>query len=1225
MDLEFNNYNTSTSNYNFNALRLRLASPEEIKSWSHGEVIKPDTINYRTQKPEKDGLFSERIFGPVKDYECACGKYKRMRYKGIVCDKCGVEVTKSIVRRERMGHIGLAVPVAHIWFLRNLPSRMGLVLDIPLPQIEKVVYYTAYIITKVDEEAKKQVLIDIDKEYKSKLKAVDSDQKQSLLDAYNAAKNEAKSIERKAVLSEAQYYNLSKKYGQIFEAATGSTPIFNLLKDADLEAVVKELRVRLTKATGESALKINRRLKLIEQFITSKARPEWMFLTNLPVLPPDLRPMVQLDGGRYASYDLNDLYRRVINRNNRLKKLMELKAPEVIIRNEKRMLQEAVDALLDNGMRRNSGSALQQSQHRPLRSLADILKGKQGRFRQNLLGKRVDFSGRSVIVIGPELDIDECGIPKTMALEIFKPFVIKELKERGLVFSIKAAHKMIEDGTDQVWEILEEIIKNKLVLLNRAPTLHRLGIEAFKPTLVEGLAIRIPALVCEPFNADFDGDQMAVHLPLSDEAQNEAKTRMLSSLGLLKPASGAPAMSPRHEMVAGCFWLTQNILGSKGEGLAFNDEDEAVMAQTYGQIDLRATIKVRKIKGDTQYKPLAEANETTVGRIIFNRNLPDDYPFINQSLVSKDFSSLTNKLIEKYGVDITAHLIKGIQTLGFEYATLAGLSWSMDSIHKVPEKQAIIDATDAQVASLEEQYNEGLLTKEEKERKEIVLWTEATDKISDSVKKLFDPTEATYTMIASGARGSWNQIMQMMGMKGLVVNPAGEIIKLPIKASYKEGLNALEYFLSTHASRKGQADTALHTADAGYLTRRLVDVAQSVVIREEDCHTDIFIEATKDYAQKLHESFYDLIYGRCVAENFKEGEVDLKEGDMITREVAREIDRLSNPVVKIRTPLTCKSHVGVCQKCYGADLATNRMIQLGEAVGVVAAQSIGEPGTQLTLKNFHSGGVARAVDITQGLPRVEEIIEARPPKGEVPVVEVEGIVDSIVVDGPYHIIKVTPIVAKEKTLTKRGRASNRSAIQSNVKIDEFGNWDYYLAKELNLYVKKNDRVQPGQSLSEGSLNPKVLHKVAGRRAVEEYLIQEIRAVYSLVNEAINDRHLEVIVRQMLSRVQITDAGDSIFVAGEIADKYRYLDVRDEMIKNKQKPPEATQILTGITKVAENSNSFLASASFQKVAYTLIEAALEGKIDYLRGMKENVIIGRLIPAGTGYKIEPQVEA
>jgi len=1224
MELEFNNYNTSTSNYNFNALRIRLASPEEIKGWSHGEVIKPDTINYRTQKPEKDGLFSERIFGPAKDYECACGKYKRMRYKGIVCDKCGVEVTKSIVRRERMGHIGLAVPVAHIWFLRNLPSRIGLVLDIPLPQIEKVVYYTAYIITKIDEEAKKQVLLDIDKEYKSKLKAVDSTEKQSLLDSYNSAKNEAKSIEVKAVLSEAQYYNLSKKYGQIFEASTGSTPIFNLLKEIDLEEVKRLLKIRLAKATGESALKINRRLKLMEQFINSKSRPEWMFLTNLPVLPPDLRPMVQLDGGRYASYDLNDLYRRVINRNNRLKKLMELKAPEVIIRNEKRMLQEAVDALLDNGMRRNSGSALQQSQHRPLRSLADILKGKQGRFRQNLLGKRVDFSGRSVIVIGPELDIDECGIPKTMALEIFKPFVIKELKERGLVFSIKAAHKMIEDGTDQVWEILEEIIKNKLVLLNRAPTLHRLGIEAFKPTLVEGLAIRIPALVCEPFNADFDGDQMAVHLPLSSEAQNEAKTRMLSSLGLLKPANGAPAMHPRHEMVAGCFWLTQNIAGSKGEGLNFNDEKDVLMAQNYGQIDLRAKIKVRKIKGDSQYKSLAEATETTAGRIIFNQNLPEDYPFLNQELVSKDFSTITNALIEKYGVDLTAKLIKGIQTLGFEYATLAGLSWSMDSLHKVPEKQAIITATEEQVTSLGEQYNEGLLTKEEKERKEIILWTEATSKISKLVEKLFEPTESAYTMVASHARGDWNQIMQMMGMKGLVVNPAGDIIKLPIKTSYKEGLNALEYFLSTHASRKGQADTALHTADAGYLTRRLVDVAQSVVVREEDCHTDIFVEATKEYAQKLHESYYDLIYGRTLAADFKEGNISILAGEMITRETARIIEKLANPLLKIRTPLTCKSHVGVCQKCYGADLATNRLIERGEAVGVVAAQSIGEPGTQLTLKNFHSGGVARAVDITQGLPRVEEIIEARPPKGEVPIVEVEGIVDSIITDGPYHVIKVMPIVAKEKTTTKRGRISNRSAIQSNVKIDEFGNWDYYLAKELNLFVKKNDKVQPGQALSEGSLNPKVLHKIAGRHVVEEYLIQEIRAVYSLVNEAINDRHLEVIVRQMLSRVQITDAGESIFVPGEIIDKYRYLDAREELIQNKQKPPEAAQILTGITKVAENSSSFLASASFQKVAYTLIEAALEGKIDYLRGMKENVIIGRLIPAGTGYKTDIQAE-
>jgi len=1222
----------------FEALEIKLASPEEILSWSYGEVLKAETINYRTQKPEKEGLFSEQIFGPVKDYECACGKYKGIRYKGIKCDRCGVEVIHSLSRRERMGHIKLAAPVTHIWFLRSIPSRIGLILNIPQNALEAVVYYNGYIVTHVDEEAKKKALFELEKEYQNKIKRIESDFKdkekeyskkkvkgiketlkeldeskdkaiKELAQAKERAVNEILSIRPKAIFSEVDYLILSKKYGQIFTAETGTAPIKRFLEEINLEELQKELQEEIEKQRkkGQVEIKLINRLRLVRSFIKSKTRPEWMVLTVLPVLPPDLRPMVQLEGGKFASYDLNDLYRRVINRNNRLKKLLELKAPEVIVKNEKRMLQEAVDALLDNSIRKTSSSTpMHQAQHRPLRSLADLLSGKQGRFRQHLLGKRVDYSGRSVIVVGPELKIDECGVPKKMALEIFKPFVIAELIKREIVHSPKIANRLIEEGPDIVWEILENVVKDKLVLLNRAPTLHRLSIEAFKPKLVEGLALRIPALVCHPFNADFDGDQMAIHLPLTEEAQIEAKTRMLSSLGLLKPADGEPVMFPRLDMVLGIYWLTMDPLKEEDLNIkVFSDEKEALYVYDLKKIGLHQKIKVRIKKLNN------ELIETTVGRIIFNEILPKEISFINKQLNSSDLKKLTREIIEKVkDFKESAEILNKIKELGFLYATLSGITWSYTDL-KIPEgKYSIIKETQKKVEEINKQYEEGLLTEEEKKALTRAQWRKATDLVSELVQKVLNPDDSVFVIINSGARATWMTASQIMGMKGLVVNPKGELIDMPILSSHQEGFSVLEYFAASHAGRKGLADTALKTSFAGYLTRRLVDVSHEVIIREEDCGTKKGLVINRKEVESEGENFEDKIYGRYLLEDVKDkkGNVVFKANTLIDYEISKKIKDLEIEEVVVRSPLKCLSRIGVCKMCYGMDLAWKKPIDLGEAVGVVAAQAIGEPGTQLTLKTFHLGGVARAVDITLGLPRVEELLEARVPKGEAPLSEVDGEVVEIELINHQRFIRIKPFKLEGESSKRRGKRKNKDR-----------NLVEYVVPEITtLYVKKGDKVKKGDQLCEGNLDPKKILNLLGEEACQKYILKEVKKVYNMSGAKINDKHFEIIIRQMFSRVKITDPGDSHFIVGEVVSKNQYLNEIDRLKSLKKEPPKAIQVIKGIKAVALTSESFLSAASFQETSRVLIQAAIEGKVDYLRGLKENVIIGRLIPAGTGFR-------
>ncbi len=1200
-----------TINNDFDALAIKLASPEEILSWSHGEVTKAETINYRTQKPEKSGLFSEQIFGPVKDYECACGKYKGIRYKGVVCDRCGVEVTRSAVRRERMGHIKLAAPVAHIWFLRSIPSRISLALDVPFSHLEGVIYYNNYIITSVDEAAKKNTQDDIEREYKAKLKNWPRERRKELTDSRSRALAELNLIKLKTVLSEIDYLRLSKKFGNVFTAATGSAPIIKFLEDIDLSKEIKELEGKLKKGRKDTGRKIRARLRLMRSFQRSHSRPEWMFLTVLPVLPPDLRPMVQLDGGRFATSDLNDLYRRVINRNNRLKKLLDLKAPEVIVKNEKRMLQEAVDALLDNSMRKGSAStSMHAAQHRPLRSLADALRGKQGRFRRNLLGKRVDYSGRSVIVIGPELKIDECGVPKKMALELFKPFVIRELINKEIVFNPRAANKLIEEGPDIVWEMLEKVVKGKYVLLNRAPTLHRLSIEAFKPKLVEGLALRVPALICEPFNADFDGDQMAIHYPLSEESQRECKTRMTSLLGLLKPANGDPVMKPRHEMVLGVYWLTMNPLQEtkKEERKVFSSPAEALLALEYHKINLHEMIRVRFSNAHLTEKDEDGLVNTTVGRIIFNQVLPKGFPFINRQLTAKDLKNITREIDYRYdSFAQNQETLDKIKKLGFRYATLSGTSWGLTDLRIPAGKKKIIEETSKKVEEISQQYQDGLLTEQEKRTLTETQWRQAIDKVSQLVPLVLDPLDSVAMIFNSGARGNWSVASQIMGMKGLVVNPSGRLIEMPIISSHQEGFNVLEYFAASHGGRKGLADTALKTSKAGYLTRRLVDVAQDLIIREEDCGTKKGLVITKKGVESIGEDFKEAIWGRYLARDIvtKSGKKIAKRNDLIDEKLAQKIEKAVDEVV-VRSPLTCESPNGVCQKCYGLDLAWKKPIELGEAVGVIAAQSIGEPGTQLTLRTFHSGGVARAVDITQGLPRVEEILEARIPRGEAPLSEVEGIVEEIEKINHQRIIRIKPLHPLER---------KRKTVRKKKKSDLL---EYVVPAVTTLWVKTGDHVEKGQQLAEGSLDLKKLLKIAGEKACQQYILKEVKKVYNLAGEKIHDKHFEIIIRQMFSRVKIIDSGDSGFLRGEIIEKRLFLEEKNRMKKEKKNPPRAEQIVVGIKNVALTCESFLSAASFQETSRVLIEAAIEGKIDYLRGLKENVIIGRLIPAGTGFR-------
>ncbi len=1182
------------------AIRIKLASPEEILSWSHGEVIKPETINYRTQKSEKDGLFCEKIFGPEKDYECACGKYKRIRYKGVVCDRCGVEVTKSQVRRERMGHIKLAAPVSHIWFLRGVPSRMGMVLNKSSQQLEKVIYFSAYIVTKVDTAAKKKVLQDIEKEYKRKVKNEKTKaKKQELKQARDRAKGEVLDIKPLRILSEVTYHDLSLKYGEVFEAGIGAETVRELFEKIDCKKISQDLLKQNESASPAVKIKILKRLKLIQGMTTAQIRPEWMFLQVLPVLPPDLRPMVQLDGGRFASSDLNDLYRRIINRNNRLKYLLEISAPEVIIRNEKRMLQEAVDALIDNEMRKGITTTATTGGKRLLKSLADMLSGKQGRFRQNLLGKRVDYSGRSVISVGPKLRLHQCGLPKTMALEIFKPFVIKKILDQELAYNIRGATRLIEEQGSEIWAILEDIVKNKLVLLNRAPTLHRLGIQAFQPVLMEGETIKIHPLVCEAFNADFDGDQMAVYLPLSAAAQKEAREIMLSSLNLLRPATGTPIIGPYRDIILGCYFLTREMDSTEKTAIkVFSSASEAIMSYEYDFLGLKETIRVPNPKSRKQ-----ELIKTSVGRIIFNTTLPSDYNYLNYVINTKSLKKLVSSLIEKYSNEEFEGILDKIKDLGFEYSTLSGISWGMDDLIIPKEKEKLIKDADREVEVIDNHYKKGLLSREEKSSQKILIWQTVKSKIEQLLPDTLPKDGPVCSIVNSGARGSWVQPVQMTGMKGLVINPAGEIIELPIKSSFKEGFNVLEYFISTHGARKGTADTALRTSTAGYLTRRLVDVSHDVIISEEDCGDNKGITVFKKDAQEVEQDFAFKIVGRiCLEDLIKGTKILVKKGEIIDWEKVDLIDTAGIEKIRVYSPLSCKSHTGICQKCYGWDLGRNRLVKLGEAVGVVAAQAIGEPGTQLTLRTFHLGGVVGKGDITQGLPRVEEIFEVRRPKGEAQMSLTEGRV--VKVDEEKRIIEIEQVPEKP--------SSKKQVVE------------YIIPGRIAILVRRGEIVKENQPLCEGNLDLKKLYKTASLEETQRYIVNEVQRIYASQGVDIHDKHIEVIVQKMFSRVKIKEEGDGPWARGEIVENARFQEKVIELKKQKKKLPVGRQMLLGISDVALSSDSFLSAASFQQTSRVLIKAAIEGKEDKLRGLKENVIIGKLIPVGTGFEKHEQKE-
>jgi DNA-directed RNA polymerase subunit beta' len=1187
-------------------IKLKLASPEDILSWSYGEVTKPETINYRTQKAEREGLFSEAIFGPTKDWECYCGKYKRIRYKGIICDRCGVEVTRAIVRRERMGHIKLAAPVAHIWFLRGMPSKLASVLGVSLPELEKVVYFASYIVMSVNNDLKTEAMKRVESEFKSKMKNAESTEEQeSLKELKDRERMHLRNLRKYQILSELDYRNLSFKYGEVFEAGIGAEAIFRLLEGINLEELADEIEGELRGEVNPLEIrKVSRRLKLIRSMIKSNIRPEWMIISTLPVIPPALRPMVPLDGGRYATSDLNDLYRRVINRNNRLKHLLELKAPEVIIKNEKRMLQEAVDALIDNSMRRGQvTTAASTGQKRALKSLADMLKGKQGRFRQNLLGKRVDYSGRSVIVIGPKLKLSECGIPKNVALELFKPFVIGILIRNGLAHNIKSAGRLIEQETPDVWAALEEAIQEKLVLLNRAPTLHRLSVQAFKPILIEGKAIQLPALPTRAFNADFDGDQMAVHLPLTKEAQQEARDLMLSTHGILKPATGDPVAIASNDILFGCYYLTTVKEKAKGEGKLFSSFQEALLAYENDVVDLRAKIKVLyepKVKIKTVEgveKP--GVIETTVGRIIFNKSLPDDYGFVNKKLCRSDMNAIEGDIWDRYGEDITVEFLDEIKDLGFYYATRSGLSWGMHDLRTPDEKKEIVKEADKMVEDNQNMYDSGLLTEYERKSKAIEIWNTAKAKLSPFVKKQLNTEDPAYMMVDSKARGNWGTLEQMMGMRGIFANPAGELIELPVKDSLKEGLSPLGYFISTHGARKGLVDTALKTASAGYLTRRLVDVAQDVVVLEDDCKDKEGYTFYAEDSKFSGESLGKRAKGRVAMTDVTDdkGGIIVKKGKMIDKKAAAKIDELKIDEVKIRSVIKCKALSGICRMCYGNDLSKNDLIKKGEAVGIVSAQAIGEPGTQLTMRTFHTGGVAggAGADITMGLPRVQEIFEARPPQFKAVVSEVDGNVVSVEDTGKQKIIVIEVQGSGEKK-------------------------EYTISPNLALAVKKGDLVSRGQQLSEGHIDLKELFKVSDNNIdlVSRYIVREVQSIYYPTGDTINDKHVELIVRQMFSRVKITDPGDTELLVGDIVERRKLLEENEKAVQNKGKEATFEQLLMGITKVSLTTESFLSASSFQETARVLIDSAIVGKEDSLRGLKENVIIGRLIPAGTGLK-------
>jgi DNA-directed RNA polymerase subunit beta' len=1189
---------SNTKISDFTSVRLRLASPEDILEWSHGEVTKPETINYRTQRYERDGLFDEKIFGPSKDWECYCGKYKRIRYKGIVCDKCGVEVTRRIVRRERMGHIKLAVPVSHIWFLRGVPSKIGLALGIGVQDLEKVVYFSSYIILNVDEEERKRALGQLDQEFKNKQREITKNfagasqeglaKQEELKNIYKSEKEELKGLHNFQIISEMAYFNLSTKYAQVFSAGIGAEAVRNILERMDLKATIENLRRSLIDDEIQDKKKILKRIKLFQGFLNSNMKLEWMLPIVIPIIPPDLRPMVALDGGRFATSDLNDLYRRIINRNNRLKKLMEIGAPEVITRNEKRMLQEAVDALFDNSARRSQVSvAASTGQRRPLRSLADTLKGKQGRFRQNLLGKRVDYSGRSVIVVGPKLKLHQCGLPKKMALELFKPFIINKLIERELAYNVRSAGKMVEAETEEAYDILDEIISSHYVLLNRAPTLHRLSIQAFQPVLIEGKAIQIHPMVCSAFNADFDGDQMAVHVPLTDKARWESANLMLSTKNLLKPASGEPITTPTLDMVLGCYYISHIVAGAKGEGKIFSDFSEAILACELGHVSVKAKIKV-------QHE--GKIIETSVGRIKLNMIIPKQIGFINAEMTKKELKSLVAKVMEVVGRDEAACFADRLKDLGFESVTKSGISWGMNDLEVPAEKGGIMQKAEEEVETIKKQYNMGLLTEEERKGQVIEVWNNAKNKITDAVRNSMDKEGPVYSMVYSKARGSESVVVQMAGMKGLMAGPTGETIELPIKSCFKEGLNVLEYFISTHGARKGMADTALRTATAGYLTRRLVDVAQDVIVRETDCKDKVGAYIYKEDSDRIGQSFAARISGRVLTEdifNPKTGELVVTKGNIVTKEQGEIIEKLGIPKIKIRNVVTCKTSRGICQKCYGMDLGRGNLVEIGQAVGIVAAQAIGEPGTQLTMRTFHIGGIAGS-DITQGLPRVEELFEARPPKGEALISEVDG--------------KIISIERLDKIISVKVEANDK---QKTIH-------EYQLSAGSTLKVSEGDLIGKGTQFSEGHIDLKKLYKTSGWEEVYRYIVREIQDVYASQGEGINDKHIEVIVRQMFSRILILKEGSSNFLVGDIIESAEFEEANNNIKAEGGEKAIGEKLLLGITKVALSTDSFLSAASFQETARVLINATVAGKEDRLRGLKENVIIGKLIPAGTGYR-------
>jgi DNA-directed RNA polymerase subunit beta' len=1268
----------------FNAIRISLASPEQIKSWSYGEVTEPETINYRTLKPEKDGLFCERIFGPTKNFECYCGKYKKIRYRGITCDRCGVTVEHSRVRRTRMGHIELAAPVAHIWFAKGVPSRLALLLDISPRKLERVLYFAEYIIISVDKAACEEKIgqfkdeianLPSKKTNKEKDETTEHHQQaqNDLIDRKNELIDEIENLQPLKTLNEAKYQDLKKKYSDCFKAGMGAEAILEILKNINLEELRQELISIIKTSPGQRRKKANKRLRVIEAFVRSGNKPEWMILTVLPVLPPDLRPIVQLDGGRFATSDLNDLYRRVINRNNRLRRLLDLSAPEIIISNEKRMLQEAVDALVDNGRRGRQPAAA--STHK-LKSLSDMLRGKQGRFRQNLLGKRVDYSGRSVIVSGPELKLHQCGLPKHMALELFKPFVMRRLVEQGYAHNIKSARRQVEKARPEVWDILREVVKERPVLLNRAPTLHRLSIQAFEPVLIDGSAIQVHPLVCTAFNADFDGDQMAVHVPLSRAAVREAREQMLSTKNMLLPSSGEPVMTPTLDMVLGCYYLTNIRPGAKGESMKFANFEEAEIAYELGIIAINAEILVKTENANN------EKLQTSVGRVLFNDVLPQEFRFINKTMDKAALKRLVSDCYHMLGNEPTAIMLDNLKKLGFEYATKSGTTIAAKDVEVPSSKAKIIEEGDEEVAVIESQFNRGLITEEERYLGTVQVWTETTDKIKNEISRSLDRYGGVYMMANSGAKGNIGQITQMAGMRGLMTDPSGRIIDFPIKSSFREGLSVMEYFISTHGARKGLADTALRTSDAGYLTRRLIDVSQDLIIFEEDCGTEEGIWLTEKSEQRLLAPLSERMVGHIAAAdiiNPSTGEIIVRKNEEIDETKTKQIIDAGVSQVYVRSPLCCRAWRGICQKCYGHDLAKRGIVKPGTAVGILAAESIGEPGTQLTLRTFHTGGVVGA-DITSGLPRVEELFEARVPRGVSILTGIDGTAEVINNEETRKIVVTsselyldeysippkakltvkkgdwveagTPLIEPEKTTktktTGKAKKANKEAgetkeqsleknqkqaiaLQDNMPIarvsghavienrhlyiqyEEKEEREYVIPPGSHIRIKSGDKVKAGEQLTDGAIDPQDILRIMGREKVQEYLIEEVQKVYRSQGVNINDKHIEIIVRQMLRRVRVESPGDTELLSGDLIDRFEYESINAKILAEGGEPATAQTVLLGITRASLNTNSWLAAASFQETTRVLTEAAIWGKTDRLLGLKENVIIGKLIPA------------